>query len=71
MLLLEKVAKSYSKGDSRVTALAELGLKVGPAEFVALQGPSGSGKTTCLLVAGGLLRPDRGGPLSTDATSMP
>ncbi len=60
MLLLEKVAKIYFKGDSQITALAELDLRVRPAEFVALQGPSGSGKTTCLLVAGGLLRPDRG-----------
>ena len=25
-----------------------------------MQGPSGSGKTTCLLIAGGLLRPDSG-----------
>lgn len=60
MLLLEKVAKTYPKGDGRVTALAPIDLATAPGEFVALQGPSGSGKTTCLLVAGGLLRPDSG-----------
>ena len=60
MLLLDKVRKTYPKGDLRVTALALTDLAVHPGEFVAVQGPSGSGKTTCLLVAGGLLRPDGG-----------
>jgi putative ABC transport system ATP-binding protein len=60
MLLLERVVKTYSKGNRRVTALALIDLKIGPGEFVAVRGPSGSGKTTCLLIAGGLLRPDTG-----------
>ncbi|RPJ87377.1 MAG: ABC transporter ATP-binding protein [Acidobacteria bacterium] len=61
MVLLERVMKSYPKANNlRVSALAPIDLTVGPGEFVALQGPSGSGKTTCLLIAGGLLRPDSG-----------
>ena len=60
MLLLERVVKTYSKGTVQVTALAPLDLTVQAGEFVAVQGPSGSGKTTCLLIAGGLLRPDSG-----------
>ena len=60
MVLLESVIKTYPKGNLRVTALAATDLEVRPGEFVAVQGPSGSGKTTCLLIAGGLLRPDSG-----------
>ncbi|MFB3904507.1 MAG: ABC transporter ATP-binding protein [Acidobacteriota bacterium] len=60
MVLLQRVTKTYPKGNVRITALASIDLGVRPGEFVALQGPSGSGKTTCLLIAGGLLRPDSG-----------
>jgi ABC-type lipoprotein export system ATPase subunit len=60
MLVLEKVVKTYLKGNRRITALAPIDLSVPAGRFVALQGPSGSGKTTCLLIAGGLLRPDSG-----------
>lgn len=60
MLAIERVVKTYPKGDRRITALAPLDLMAGEGEFVAIQGPSGSGKTTCLLIAGGLLRPDSG-----------
>jgi putative ABC transport system ATP-binding protein len=60
MLALEKVAKTYAQGGRTVTALAPFDLAVRAGEFVAVQGPSGSGKTTCLLIAGGLLRPDSG-----------
>ena len=60
MLVLEKVVKTYPKGDRLITALAPIDLTVRVGQFVAVQGPSGSGKTTCLLIAGGLLRPDSG-----------
>ncbi len=61
MVMLESVVKTYPKAKSlRITALAPLDLTVRAGEFVAVQGPSGSGKTTCLLIAGGLLRPDSG-----------
>jgi len=60
MVLLERVEKTYAKGNGRVTALAPIDLAVRAGEFVAVAGPSGSGKTTCLLIGGGLLRPDSG-----------
>lgn len=60
MLLLDSVTKTYPKGSRRITALAPIELAVRPGEFVAVQGPSGSGKTTCLLISGGLLRPEDG-----------
>ena len=60
MLRLERVAKTYPKGKVRITALPPVDLTVRSGEFVGLQGVSGSGKTTCLLIAGGLVRPDSG-----------
>src|SRR5512133_2567337 len=60
MLVIERVVKTYPKGSRRITALAPVDLTVPAGRFVAVQGPSGSGKTTCLLLAGGLLRPDSG-----------
>ena len=60
MLALEKVVKTYPKGNRRITALAPIDLTVRAGEVVAVQGPSGSGKTTCVLIAGGLLHPDSG-----------
>jgi putative ABC transport system ATP-binding protein len=60
MLRLEGVTKTYLKGSRRITALAPLDLEIAPGQLAAVQGPSGSGKTTCLLIAGGLLRPDAG-----------
>jgi putative ABC transport system ATP-binding protein len=60
MLLLKRLVKTYLKGKRRITALAPIDLTVSAGQFVAVEGPSGGGKTTCLLVAGGLLRPDSG-----------
>ena len=60
MLVLERVVKTYPKGNRPVTALALIDLTIDAGQFIAVQGPSGSGKTTCLLIAGGLLRPDSG-----------
>ncbi|RPI24433.1 MAG: ABC transporter ATP-binding protein [Acidobacteria bacterium] len=73
LLRLEGVVKTYPKGNLRITALPPVDLTVGPGQFVALQGPSGSGKTTCLLIAGGLLRPDSGQVLvdGQDLYTMP
>ncbi|MCL5742824.1 MAG: ABC transporter ATP-binding protein [Acidobacteria bacterium] len=63
MLVLERVVKTFRKGSRRITALAPFDLTVKEGQFVAVQGPSGCGKTTCLLIAGGLLRPDSGSVL--------
>ena len=47
-------------GHADYTALAEVNLKVGEGEFVAVVGPTGCGKSTLLNVAAGLLAPTRG-----------
>lgn len=41
--------------------LQRMSIEFQPGEVTALSGPSGSGKTTVLSIAGGLLRPTRGG----------
>ncbi|HET9848224.1 MAG TPA: ABC transporter ATP-binding protein [Candidatus Dormibacteraeota bacterium] len=57
---LESVTRVYGQGSSSVKALADVSLRVGDAEFVAVMGPSGSGKSTLLNVIGALDRPNRG-----------
>jgi putative ABC transport system ATP-binding protein len=43
-----------------VYALADVSLRIGQGEFVAVRGPSGSGKSTLLMLVGGLGRPTQG-----------
>ncbi len=59
-LELRNVVLTFGEGDSDVTALDHVSLKVDPGEFVAVVGPSGSGKSSMLAVAGGLERPTTG-----------
>jgi putative ABC transport system ATP-binding protein len=59
-LRLERVTRTFRRGDEVVRALDDVSLVLTPGEFVAIAGPSGSGKTTLLNVAGGLDRPDSG-----------
>jgi ABC-2 type transport system ATP-binding protein len=55
-LRAEGIARSYG----RLEALAELDLRVGAGECVALIGANGSGKTTAVRIVAGLLEPTQG-----------
>jgi sulfate transport system ATP-binding protein len=48
------------------TALANVDLRIGQGELVALLGPSGSGKTTLLRIIAGLEFPSEGAVLFDD-----
>ncbi len=61
VLRARKVSKSYKGPEgNEVRAVVGLDLMLKAGEFVALNGASGCGKSTMLLIAGTLLRPDKG-----------
>ncbi len=60
MLRLDKVSRTYVRGDEQVHSLSNFDFSVEPGEFVVVTGPSGAGKSTLLHVAGGLDAPDSG-----------
>ncbi|MEM5821074.1 MAG: ABC transporter ATP-binding protein [Candidatus Aenigmatarchaeota archaeon] len=54
------VWKSYKVGESEITVLKGINLKVNDGEFISLLGPSGSGKSTLLHIIGCLDKPSKG-----------
>ncbi len=60
MLSLREIVKTYTTGDTSVTALRGVSIDFRESEFVSILGPSGCGKTTLLNVIGGLDRYDSG-----------
>ena len=56
----EKLTRTYSMGESVITALQEADLTVHAGEFIALMGASGSGKSTLLNLIGLLDRATSG-----------
>ncbi|NLE78956.1 MAG: ABC transporter ATP-binding protein [Rhodococcus sp.] len=60
VLELNDVTLTFPDGQSRVTALDRVSLRLGRGEIAAITGPSGSGKSTLLAVASTLIRPDSG-----------
>ena len=60
LLELKKVSRIFDAGETEVTALDEVDLKIVKGEFIVILGPSGSGKTTLLNQIGGIDRPTTG-----------
>lgn len=57
---LEGVSRRYRLGETEVTALHDVALRVHAGEFVVVLGPSGSGKSTLLNLIGALDTPTEG-----------
>ena len=57
---LRTISKHFGSGETRVDALVEITMSVGPGEVIGLLGPSGSGKTTLLNVIGCVIEPSSG-----------
>ena len=60
MTYLLEVLNVYFSYPGGVEALKEVSLKAKRGEIIAVTGPNGCGKTTLLLIASGLLKPDKG-----------
>src|SRR3990167_221317 len=54
------LSKTYVTGSSAISVLDNFSLTLYPGEIGMLMGPSGCGKTTLLMIAGGVLYPDKG-----------
>jgi putative ABC transport system ATP-binding protein len=66
MIRLEKVTKSYGKGEAATHVLKQVDLEIKSGEFVAIMGPSGSGKSTLLNILGALDVPSDGNYFFSD-----
>jgi len=60
MIEIDGVWKEFVKGERRVLALEDIGLRIAERELVAILGPSGCGKSTLLNMVAGFDRPTRG-----------
>jgi putative ABC transport system ATP-binding protein len=60
MLDVERLTKSYPNGNSSLTVLKDVSLRIEAGSSCAIVGPSGSGKTTLLGLCAGLDQPTAG-----------
>ena len=60
VLSIDRVSRSFGRGDRRRTVVNGLSLRVHEGEIVCLLGPNGAGKTTTVKMASTLLVPDDG-----------
>lgn len=66
---LQRVTKSFRKGDETITPLDDVSISIQEGEFVSLMGPSGTGKSTLLNLVSGIDRPDTGS-IHVDGTEI-
>ncbi len=59
-LTLDRVSKTYQRGQETVTALRDCSLTFAPGQLTLVLGPSGGGKSTMLHLLGGMDRPSSG-----------
>ncbi|MDY0117586.1 MAG: ABC transporter ATP-binding protein, partial [Sulfurimonadaceae bacterium] len=57
---IEKLTKSFGKGESLVEVIKDASFEINKGELVALIAPSGAGKTTLLMMIGCVLEPTSG-----------
>ncbi|MFW9942115.1 MAG: ABC transporter ATP-binding protein [Candidatus Thorarchaeota archaeon] len=60
VLTVKDLVKTYTVGNTTITALNKVNLTIRKGEFIAIVGPSGSGKTTLINCLGALDFPDSG-----------
>ena len=60
ILKVEKLCKTYGKGEAKVNALKNVSFSLEKGEFAAVVGESGSGKSTLLNCIGALDMPTSG-----------
>lgn len=66
MIQLQKITKSYTWRQEKVTLFTELDWKIEQGSFVAIMWASGAGKSTLLSLMAGILTPDSGSILLND-----
>ncbi|MBR4440670.1 MAG: ABC transporter ATP-binding protein [Bacteroidales bacterium] len=54
LIKLEKLSKTYTKGENKIFALRDINFDIEEGEFVSIVGKSGSGKSTLLNILGGM-----------------
>ncbi len=60
MIDVRDVVKTFPAGESHITVLRRVSLRILPGEFVAIVGPSGNGKSTLLNMITGIDHPSAG-----------